>query len=173
MRLLLYNPGMPILKPNAVEVISRSPEQTRRVGMRLGGRLQQGDVVCLVGDLGSGKTTFVQGINAGWGSADPVTSPTFVLVNVYRRADGARLYHLDSYRLRGASEAEDLDLDTILESGPVVVEWADRILAALPADYLLVRMKLIEETQRDLVITANGERGTQLLAELRKEIYGG
>lgn len=171
--LLLYNPGMPILKPNAVEVISRSPEQTRRVGMRLGGRLQTGDVICLVGDLGSGKTTFMQGVNAGWGSADQVSSPTFVLVNVYRRADGGRLYHLDAYRLSGAQEAEDLDLEMILANGPVVVEWADRILPALPADFLQVRMKTIEETQRDLVITASGGRGLSLLAELRKEIYGG
>jgi tRNA threonylcarbamoyladenosine biosynthesis protein TsaE len=169
----MYNPVMPILKPNAVEVISRSPEQTRRVGMRLGHRLQPGDVVCLIGDLGSGKTTFVQGVNAGWGSFDAVSSPTFVLINVYRRAGGARLYHLDAYRLSNAQEAQDLDLEMILSHGPVVIEWADRILPALPSDYLQVRMKLIEEMQRDLVITATGGRGAQLLAELRKELYGG
>lgn len=169
----MYNLHMPILKPNAVEVISRSPEQTRRVGMRLGARLKLGDVVCLTGDLGSGKTTFVQGLNAGWGSADAVTSPTFVLVNVYRRADSAHLYHLDAYRLSGPHEAEELDLEEILAGGPLVVEWADRIQPALPQNCLQVRMKYIEETQRDLVITASGGRGAQLVAELRKELYGG
>jgi tRNA threonylcarbamoyladenosine biosynthesis protein TsaE len=101
---------MPILDPHSLEFISRSAEQTRRVGMRLGALVDGGDVVCLVGDLGSGKTTFVQGLAAGWGSLDPVTSPTFVLVNLYRRPEGARLYHLDAYRLSGASEAADLDL---------------------------------------------------------------
>jgi len=75
---------MPILDPNSMEFISRSAEQTRRVGMRLGTLLQTGDVICLIGDLGSGKTTFVQGLASGWGSLDPVSSPTFVLVNVYR-----------------------------------------------------------------------------------------
>ena len=68
-----------------MEIISRSAEQTRRVGMRLGTLLKPGDVVHLIGELGSGKTTFVQGVSAGWGSLDPATSPTFVLVNVYRR----------------------------------------------------------------------------------------
>ena len=82
---------MPILDPHSLEFISRSAEQTRRVGMRLGGMVGSGDVICLVGDLGSGKTTFIQGFAAGWGSLDPVTSPTFVLVNLYRRPEGARL----------------------------------------------------------------------------------
>ena len=82
---------MPILSPHSLEIISRSPEQTRRVGMRLGAMLQVGDVVGLCGELGSGKTTLVQGIGAGWGSLDAVTSPTFVLVNVYRRTDGQNL----------------------------------------------------------------------------------
>ena len=78
--------------------------------MRLGGLLRPGDILCLVGDLGSGKTTLVQGIVSGWGSLDPVSSPTFVLVNVYRHLENKRLYHLDAYRLSGAAEAEDLDL---------------------------------------------------------------
>jgi len=82
---------MPILEANAFEFFSRSADQTRRVGMRLGSVLQPGDVVCLDGDLGAGKTTFVQGIAAGWGAVDPVSSPTFVLVNVYRRSDDERL----------------------------------------------------------------------------------
>jgi len=95
----------PILHRNALEIISRSAEQTRRVGMRLGALLQPGDVICLIGDLGSGKTTFVQGVAAGWGSLDPVSSPTFVIVNLYRRLDNSQLFHLDAYRLSGPAEA--------------------------------------------------------------------
>jgi len=82
----------PILDQNSFEIISRSSEQTRRVGMRLGALLKPGDVVCLQGDLGAGKTTLVQGIAAGWGSLDSVSSPTFVLVNLYRRLDGSRRF---------------------------------------------------------------------------------
>src|SRR5512143_3420281 len=110
---------MPILDPHSLEIISRSTEQTRRVGMRLGALLQAGDLVALVGDLGSGKTTLVQGIAAGWGSHDLVSSPTFVIVNVYRHTSGKRLFHLDAYRLNSAAEALDLDLDNILDQGPM------------------------------------------------------
>jgi tRNA threonylcarbamoyladenosine biosynthesis protein TsaE len=163
---------MPILDSRSLEFISRSTEMTRRVGMRLGSQLERGDVVCLIGDLGSGKTTLVQGLAAGWGSLDEVTSPTFVLVNVYRRPDGQRLYHLDAYRLSGASEAEDLDLEALLESGPLVVEWADRILEVLPPDYLKVSLQYINENQRDLVISANDPRYQPLVDILRRQMYG-
>ncbi|HZD57668.1 MAG TPA: tRNA (adenosine(37)-N6)-threonylcarbamoyltransferase complex ATPase subunit type 1 TsaE [Anaerolineales bacterium] len=163
---------MPILDPHSVEFISRSAEQTRRVGMRLGALVDGGDVVCLVGDLGSGKTTFVQGLAAGWGSLDPVTSPTFVLVNLYRRPEGARLYHLDAYRLSGASEAVDLDLDAMLESGLLVIEWAERIQRALPREHLWISLRWINPQQRDLIFSARGVRYQSLLAKLRQRLYG-
>jgi len=164
---------MPILDSHSVEVISRSPDQTRRVGMRLGALLRTGDVICLAGDLGSGKTTLVQGLSAGWGSLDAVSSPTFVLVNVYRRPDGGRLYHLDAYRLNGPGEAVDLDLDTMIENGSMVVEWADRVLSALPEDHLWVKLVYVEEDQRDLLFSAHGERYQVVLSALRKGVYGG
>lgn len=185
---------MPVLDPYSLEFISRSPEQTRRAGMRLGAMLRPGDLICLNGDLGSGKTTFVQGVSAGWGSLDPVSSPTFVLVNVYRRSNGTpagktgplktgypkpalekavqRLYHLDAYRLSGAEEAEALDLDNLLESGPMVVEWADRIRNALPEECLTIGMRYVDEEQRDLVLTAHGTRYQEMLHEFRRQVYG-
>ena len=164
---------MPILDSHSIEFISRSPEQTRRVGMRLGGMLQTGDVIGLVGDLGSGKTTFMQGVASGWGSLDPVSSPTFVLVNVYRHPVGGRLFHLDAYRLSGPAEAEELDVTTMLDDGPVVVEWAERIQKALPRNYLQVAMTYIDENCRDLILSAHGLRYELLLADIRKQIYGG
>lgn len=164
---------MPILNSHSIEFISRSPEQTRRVGMRLGGMLQTGDVIGLVGDLGSGKTTLVQGVASGWGSLDPVSSPTFVLVNVYRHPEGGRLFHLDAYRLSGPAEAEDLDVIAMLDAGPLVVEWAERIQKVLPPDHLQVTMTHIDENCRDLIISAHGLRFEQLLADIRKQIYGG
>jgi len=141
--------------------------------MRLGTLLQSGDVVHLIGEMGSGKTTFVQGVNAGWGSLDPASSPTFVLVNVYRRPDSQVLYHLDAYRLSCVQEAWELDLDEMIESGILVIEWAERIREALPPAFLRVRLTLVDENQRDLLIDAYGPRYEKLLAAFRKGVYGG
>ena len=163
---------MPILDPNTLEFFSRSPEQTRRVGMRLGAVLAPGQTVCLVGKLGSGKTTLVQGLAAGWGSLDAVSSPTFVLVNLYRRTDGQRLAHLDAYRLSGPAEAVDLDIDALLENGPLVVEWADRIQAALPEEYLRVDLETVGEEQRRLLLACRGTGYMALLGTLRHQLFG-
>ncbi len=164
---------MPILDARTLEFFSRSPEQTRRLGARLGALLEPGDVICLSGDLGAGKTTFVQGIAQGWGSLDAVSSPTFVLVNMYRRADGGRLYHLDAYRLGSALEAEDLDLELMLAGGPLLVEWPERIQAVLPKECLWVRMRYIADEQRGMVFTSQGERFDEVLADFRKRVFGG
>jgi tRNA threonylcarbamoyladenosine biosynthesis protein TsaE len=135
--------------------------------------LHTGDVIGLVGDLGSGKTTLMQGVASGWGSLDPVSSPTFVLVNIYRHPEGGRLFHLDSYRLSGPAEAEDLDVTAMLDAGPLVVEWAERIWEVLPTHHLQVAMTYIDENYRDLIISAHGLRYERLLADIRKQIYGG
>jgi tRNA threonylcarbamoyladenosine biosynthesis protein TsaE len=163
---------MPILDPQSLEFISHSVEQTRRAGMRLGVMLRPGDLVCLVGDLGSGKTTLVQGIAAGWGSLDRVTSPTFVIVNQYRRLDGGRFYHMDAYRLSGPQEAEALDLDALLDAGPLVVEWAERIEEALPDERLWITLQWVKDEQRDFVLSARGERYQNLLVAFRRRVYG-
>lgn len=163
---------MPILDRNSLEIISRSAEQTRRVGMRLGALLQPGDIVCLIGDLGAGKTTFVQGLAAGWGSLDPVSSPTFVIVNLYRRLDRNQLFHLDAYRLSGPAEATDLDLDAMLEDGSLVIEWADIIADALPDERLWVNLRYVDEFQRDLIFSAHGRHYEQILLTFREQVYG-
>jgi tRNA threonylcarbamoyladenosine biosynthesis protein TsaE len=164
---------MPILDSSTLEFISRSPEQTRRLGLRLGNLLQNGDVICLVGDLGSGKTTLVQGISQGWGSLNPVSSPTFVLVNQYRNPEGRTLFHLDAYRLKDAIEAEDLDLNIMIDDGALVVEWADRILPVLPPDNLTIQMRWIADEQRSLILFPRGARYVQLLGEFRQRVLGG
>jgi len=163
---------MAVIEKGSIEVISRSPNQTRRVGMRLGELLQAGDIICLEGNLGAGKTTLVQGIASGWGSYDSVTSPSYVLVNVYRRLDQNQLFHLDAYRLSGPEEAIDLDLDAMIGQGPLLVEWADRISDALPEDHLWFRMRLISDEQRDFIIHARGERYKKILERFREDIYG-
>ncbi|GAB4520879.1 MAG: tRNA (adenosine(37)-N6)-threonylcarbamoyltransferase complex ATPase subunit type 1 TsaE [Anaerolineales bacterium] len=162
----------PVLPPNALEAISHSAEQTRRIGFRLGALLHPGDLVCLHGDLGCGKTTFVQGVARGWGSFDQANSPTFVLINVYRRTDGNSFYHMDAYRLSGAAEAWDLDLEAYLQSGPLLVEWAERIQSALPEARLDVTFSWVDEEQRDLIFTANGAHYEALLNEFRRRTFG-
>ncbi|MEN4011464.1 MAG: tRNA (adenosine(37)-N6)-threonylcarbamoyltransferase complex ATPase subunit type 1 TsaE [Chloroflexota bacterium] len=164
---------MPILDARTLEFFSRSAEQTRRLGMRLGGLLQKGDVVFLRGELGSGKTTLAQGIAQGWGSLDAVSSPTFVLVNIYRRPDRIALYHLDAYRLQSAAEAAELDVDLMLDSGALVVEWPERIAEALPTEHLLVQLKWIEDEQRGMIFLAHGERYEALVQDFRRRVIGG
>lgn len=164
---------MPILDPNSLEFLSRSADQTRRVGMRLGAALKDGDVLCLEGDLGAGKTTLVQGIASGWGSLDAVSSPTYVLVNIYRRPDGQRLRHLDAYRLENAAEAEALDMDDLLRGGPMVVEWPGRIREALPEDHLWVDLAWVSDEQRAMVFSARGRRYRTLLDKFQESMFGG
>ena len=163
---------MAVIEKGSFEVISRSPTQTRRIGMRLGEMLMPGDVIGLEGNLGAGKTTLVQGIASGWGSYDSVSSPTYVLVNVYRRLDRKQLFHLDAFRLKSPEEAIDLDIDAILDQGPLLVEWADKIEEALPEDFLWINMRFINDEQRDFIVHARGDRHKNLLERFREEIYG-
>lgn len=164
---------MPILDSTTLEFFSRSADQTRRLGMRLGSLLQKGDLICLSGELGSGKTTLVQGIAQGWGSLDPVSSPTFVIVNVYRRPDGQNLNHLDAYRLQSAADALELDIDMLLEQGALVVEWPERIDGALPEEQLLIQLRWISDEQRGMVFLPRGERYQALVEEFRRRVLGG
>lgn len=163
-----------------MDFFSRSPEQTRRVGSRLGGVLQAGDVVCLQGDLGAGKTTFVQGIAQGWGSLDSVSSPTFILVNMYRRADQGRsgmtpplLFHMDAYRLESTLEAEELDLDSMLAQGALLIEWPERMDGLIPAERLWVNLEHIDEEEREMKFKATGKRYDELLEVIRHGTFGG
>lgn len=156
-----------------MDFFSRSPEQTRRLGMHLGRSLQAGDVICLQGDLGAGKTTFVQGVALGWGSLDAVSSPTFILVNLYRRGDEARLFHMDAYRLDSMPEAEELDLDSMLDQGPLLIEWPERIDGLVPAERLWIRLEHVDEEEREMKFKATGKRYDDLLEVIRHGMQGG
>ncbi len=147
-------------------VNSHSPEETQSLGQKLGLLLQTGDLICLQGSLGAGKTTFTQGIAAGWGSTDAVSSPTFVLVNIYRRADKSLLYHLDTYRIEDVYEAEELDIDSMLEQGPVLIEWPENVEAVLPKERLVIRFSNETESHRTLQLQAFGARAEEILKAL-------
>ena len=145
-----------------MDFFSRSPEQTRRVGSRLGGALQAGDVICLQGDLGAGKTTFVQGIAQGWGSLDSVSSPTFILVNMYRRADQGKggvtppcSFTWMPIGSNSTPEAEELDLDSMLAQGALLIEWPERMNGLIPNERLWVNLEHIDEEEREMKFKAS------------------
>jgi tRNA threonylcarbamoyladenosine biosynthesis protein TsaE len=154
-----------------VELVSASPEHTLALGAHLGACLHPGDVICLHGDLGAGKTLFTSGVGRGWGSADTVTSPTFVIVNEYHRAAGERLYHLDCYRLNSGAEALALGFDDLLNSGHCLfIEWAERIHNVLPPDRLDITLRWLADTQRTVRFEAHGPRPIALLRAFQSKL---
>ncbi len=169
---------MILLEENMVEFISRSADQTQRLGARLGTLLQGGDVICLQGSLGSGKTCLTQGIGRGWGVDRPVVSPSFVLIREYGRSlDKDRLYHIDLYRIESAGEAWGLGMDDFLgaEHAVCVIEWAERGRDLIPPEHLWVTLDFVDHadpTQRHLCFSAHGERHQKLLRQFRKIAFG-
>lgn len=125
---------------------SRSPEETLAIGRNLASRLHRGQTVAFVGDLGSGKTCLIQGICAGLGVKERVTSPTFVLIHEYAGLDcdgsPTPVYHFDLYRLRSPEDLVDLGWDDYLErDGINLIEWADRAGGLLPEGAMTVRIE--------------------------------
>ncbi len=109
-------------------MIVDTPDAMEALGARLAAQLRAGDVVLLNGELGAGKTTLTRGIGAGLGVRGAVTSPTFVLARTHPREDGPPLVHVDAYRLGGAAELDDLDLD--FAGSIIVVEWGAGLVDA-------------------------------------------
>ena len=163
---------MPILDDRHFEFFSHSPEQTRRLGIHLGGHLKLGDIICLEGNLGAGKTTLVQGIAQGWGALDTATSPTYVIVNEYRRADLQRLFHLDAYRLETLMDAEFLDFDRMQSQGPLVIEWPERIREILPENHLWIDLEYTGDEHRSMMLAPQGSRYQKIIDDLRRKLYG-
>lgn len=148
---------------------SRSPEETRALGARLGEELAAGDVVAVEGPLGAGKTCLVQGIARGLDVPDeiPVTSPTFTLVGEYVGRE--RLCHADFYRVENPRRLEDAGFDDLLDGRVVlVVEWPERFPEVLPADCLWIRLEIRSESERRLYVRSAGARAERLLGRLAK-----
>jgi tRNA threonylcarbamoyladenosine biosynthesis protein TsaE len=124
------------MKGGRQERLSRSPGETRALGEELGRQLRPGEVVAFSGELGTGKTCMIQGVCAGLEVADPVNSPTFILINEYAGRAGGRpvaVYHLDLYRLRNEKELEALGAEEYFYGqGICLIEWPERARAALP-----------------------------------------
>ena len=139
-------------------------EETEKFGLFLGENLKPGDVVCLNGDLGAGKTTLTKSIAKGLGIDDYVTSPTFTIVNeYYGKTD---LYHIDTYRLDDMVDVDYLGFDEYFYSdGVTIVEWAEKIRDALPEEYMEINIKSKDE-KRDLDINYVGNRFDKLKEKL-------
>ncbi|MFH1848088.1 MAG: tRNA (adenosine(37)-N6)-threonylcarbamoyltransferase complex ATPase subunit type 1 TsaE [Candidatus Omnitrophota bacterium] len=135
------------------KIITRSGQDTIKLAEKFGRKLKRGDVVALVGDLGSGKTTFTKGIARGLGVKNTryINSPSFVIIKEYKGK--VPLYHFDVYRLDDVKDLEDLGYEEYFYAdGVCVVEWADKIKSLLPKAALEVRFKFISENEREIIL---------------------
>jgi tRNA threonylcarbamoyladenosine biosynthesis protein TsaE len=148
---------------------SASAAETERLGERIGKILRDGDLVLLSGTLGAGKTCLTRGLARGWGAVEQPTSPTFTLINEYHReSDQARFYHSDCYRIDGVADAASTGIEDLFGgSGVLVIEWAERIEALLPSDYLLIEIEEDGEDTRRFTLSSCGHRPRQMLDQLR------
>ncbi len=160
---------------NTFSYVSGSVGDTHALGAALGRRSRANQCIALDGPLGAGKTQLVRGVAAGAQVADIslVSSPTYVLLNIYPGAPGGRtVYHLDAYRTSGAAEFAELGFDELFEQGGiVVVEWAEKIAALLPADHLHITLGHVGNAlsdQRRLVLCATGPISAVLLNTVRR-----
>ena len=151
---------------NYPELISHSPEETQKFGVRIGELALPSDTFLLVGDLGAGKTCITQGIAWGLGIKEYAASPSFVLVReLYGRLP---LYHIDLYRLDHLDEIEDLGLDDYLYgNGICVVEWAEKGLNVLPIEHLLIEISYLSDTKRSLRLKPSGKRYLEITSQLK------
>lgn len=141
------------------------------MGKRIGKRLQEGDVIALVGELGTGKTQLIKGLASGVGvkRASYLTSPSFVLVNEY--IGKIPFYHIDLYRIKDEREAEGLGLEEYFQGkGVTAIEWADKIPSLLPVELLSISLYYTGKQTRSIELVAKGERYEELLNTLRSEL---
>lgn len=137
------------------KITTGSTEETRLLGERLGARLGAGSVVALTGDLGSGKTSFIQGLARGLDVPENyyVTSPTYTLINEYQGR--YRLFHVDLYRIEDPADFEEIGLYEILRAGGVVaIEWADRLPEGLLSEHIAVHIEILSDESRKICVAA-------------------
>jgi len=163
--------AMPILNEQMLDIISHSEAQTRRLGARLAALLSPGDVIALAGGLGTGKTRFAQGVGLGLGVTEPITSPTFTLVNEYHGR--LTLYHIDLYRINQVAEALAFGLeDYLYGDGVCVIEWAERAAEALSPERLWITFHHLDNTKRRITMRADGDHYQQLLKDFQHLAFG-
>jgi tRNA threonylcarbamoyladenosine biosynthesis protein TsaE len=143
---------------------TKSTLKTIQIGKNIGSLLLPGDVVALVGELGTGKTQFIKGLAAGVGIGKPhyISSPSFTLINEY--SGRVPFYHIDLFRLNSEREAEELGLEEYFQSGGITaIEWADKIPSLLPKEILWIHVQYTGRYTRSLEILGRGKRYEELL----------
>ncbi|MBP2646257.1 MAG: tsaE [Firmicutes bacterium] len=150
------------------EFITTRPEETLQLGKRVAAKLEAGDVICLSGDLGAGKTLFTQGIAEGLGVSEDVTSPTFTIMQVYEEGRLA-IYHFDLYRLDRIDELENIGFDEYIgHAGVAIIEWADKFREYMPQEYLWIEILLGQEpNERIIRVNGVGDRFVMLCEGLK------
>ncbi len=155
--------------------MTNSPDETGHLAELVGQKIREGTVLCLEGDLGAGKTLFVQSLAHTLGVEGEVTSPTFNLMNVYEGI--CRIYHFDLYRLETEDELDDIGFYEYTEEpeGIVVIEWPDKFPESLPDDYVRVRITRINGTEdsRRFEFASVGERNQEFIKELESFVHSG
>jgi tRNA threonylcarbamoyladenosine biosynthesis protein TsaE len=152
-----------------MEIISCSAQKTLGIGKFISGKLKKGDIVCLYGDLGSGKTVLTKGISSGLGvDKDTVASPTFVILRQYKGK--LPVYHFDLYRLNSPGDILDLGYEEyFFDEGISVIEWADKLGRLLPREFLRIQLLVAGKNKRKLKISAQGLRYKKLLEDIRED----
>ena len=150
---------------------TNSTDETRKLGLKIGSLINQPLIIALNGDLGSGKTAFVQGLASGLEVPEEyyITSPTFTLINEY--PGRLRLLHVDLYRLDSIADLEDIGLDeSLYDQAVVAIEWADKLLDNLPDRHLTVNMEIIDDHCRTLSLVATGHHEVNLIKALEDHL---
>jgi tRNA threonylcarbamoyladenosine biosynthesis protein TsaE len=155
-----------------LQLVCNSPARTQAVASAIAATLLPGDVIVLDGDLGAGKTTFVQGLARAMGVDEVVTSPTFTLMRSYPTAFGVDLLHVDVYRLESEAEIVALGLPELLDDGVVAaIEWGRRALPAIGPEHLSVELDLTDDNgARRLVLAPHGSRWRSRWPELEAAV---
>ncbi len=149
-----------------MKIILKSLEETQKFGIKLGNALKKGDILCLNGDLGAGKTTLTKSIGIGLGVDEYITSPTFALINQY--SGKLPVYHFDVYRLENVEELNDLGFDEYFYgNGVCIVEWADKIEKMIPKERIVIDIEKTEDLDgRIIKISGFHKRYEELVREL-------
>jgi len=136
-----------------IEVFSCSEDETISLGIQIAKNLKTGSVVALEGTLGSGKTYLSKGIALGLGIEDTITSPTFTIINEYKRDSLPSLYHIDVYRLNNENDFEEIGAVEIINSGGIsIIEWSERVKNYIPKDAITISIQVTEEAKRKIII---------------------
>ena len=153
-----------------MEITSDSARKTQDIGRFIAGNLNKGDIVCLFGDLGSGKTVLTKGIGLGLGlDKDRVTSPTFVIIRQYEAR--IPIYHFDLYRLALPEDILSLGYEEYLfDQGVSVIEWADKLGCLIPKEFLKIELRVVGREKRHLKISAKGSRYKKLMEKLNENL---